>query len=107
MTHLLVTASHSHFKKEPAKEWNVFAHKSVSARDSSLSIQITHTISQIELLDSQLNNVNVKMTQIMKFNDSVIMTILGIGHINGRMILGELGDIHHFQSPFRDLLLPF
>lgn len=32
----------------------------------------------------------------MKFNDSVIMTILGIGYINGGMILGETGDIQRF-----------
>ena len=39
------------------------------------------------------------MTEIMKFNDSVIMTIPGIGYINGGMILGEIGDIHRFSSP--------
>ena len=37
------------------------------------------------------------MTEIMKFNDSVIMTIPGIGYINGGMILGEIGDIHRFS----------
>ncbi len=36
------------------------------------------------------------MIDIMKFNDSVIMTIPGIGYINGGMILGEIGDIHRF-----------
>ena len=35
----------------------------------------------------------------MKFNDSVIMTIPGIGYINGGMILGEIGDIHRFSNP--------
>ncbi|MFQ7238067.1 MAG: transposase [Roseburia intestinalis] len=39
------------------------------------------------------------MTDIMKFNDSVIMTIPGIGYINGGMILGEIGDIHRFSNP--------
>ena len=39
------------------------------------------------------------MTEIIKFNDSVIMTIPGIGYINGGMILGEIGDIHLFSSP--------
>lgn len=39
------------------------------------------------------------MTEIMKFNDSVIMTIPGIGYINGGMILGEIGDIHRFSNP--------
>ena len=30
------------------------------------------------------------MADIMKFNDSVIMTIPGIDYINGGMILGEI-----------------
>ena len=99
LSHLLVTASHGHFKKEQAKELRVLAQKSVGASDSALSIQITHTIAQIELLDSQLNSVEAQMTEIMKFHDSVIMTIPGIGYINGGMILGEIGDIHRFPSP--------
>ena len=102
MTHLanlLKVNSHGHFTKEQAKELRVLAQKSVGASDSSLSIQVTHTIAQIELLDSQLEQVEAEMTDIMKFNDSVIMTIPGIGYINGGMILGEIGDIHRFSSP--------
>ena len=102
MTHLanlLKVNSHGHFTKEQAKELRVLAQKSVGASDSALSIQITHTISQIELLDSQLELVEAEMTDIMKFNDSVIMTIPGIGYINGGMILGEIGDVHRFSNP--------
>ena len=102
MTHLanlLKVNSHGHFTKEQAKELRVLAQKSVGASDSDLSIQITHTISQIELLDSQLEQVEAEMTDIMKFNDSVIMTIPGIGYINGGMILGEIGDVHRFSNP--------
>lgn len=39
------------------------------------------------------------MAQIMKFNGSVITTIPSIGYINDGMILGEVGDIHHFSCP--------
>ncbi len=99
LSHLLEVASHGHFKKEQAKELRVLAQKSVGANDSALSIQITHTIAQIELLDSQLERVEAEMTDIMKFNDSVIMTIPGIGYINGGMILGEIGNIHRFSNP--------
>lgn len=102
MTHLanlLKVNSHGHFTKEQAKELRVLAQKSVGVSDSSLSIQVTHTIAQIELLDSQLEQVEAEMTDIMKFNDSVIMAIPGIGYINGGMILGEIGDIHRFSSP--------
>ena len=99
LSSLLVKSSHGHFNKEQAKELRVLAQKSVGSNDSALSIQITHTIAQIELLDSQLNSVEAQMTEIMKFNDSVIMTIPGISYINGGMILGEIGDIHRFSSP--------
>ncbi|WP_243142264.1 IS110 family transposase [Roseburia intestinalis] len=92
MTHLanlLKVNSHGHFTKEHAKELRVLAQKSVGANDSAISIQITQTIQQIELLDSQLDKIEAEMTDIMKFNDSVIMTIPGIGYINGGMILGN------------------
>ena len=102
MTHLaslLMKNSHGHFTREQAKELRVLARKSVGTSDSALSIQITHSIAQIELLDSQLNKIEEEITVIMKFNDSVIMTIPGIGYINGGMILGEIGNIHRFSSP--------
>lgn len=99
LSHLLVSASRGHFKKEQAKELRVLARKSVGTSDSSLAIQISNTIEQIELLDQQLQNIESQMTELMKFNDSVIMTIPGIGPINGGMILGEIGDIHRFSNP--------
>lgn len=108
MTHLanlLKVNSHGHFTKEQAKELRVLAQKSVGANDSAISIQITQTIQQIELLDSQLEKIEAEMTDIMKFNDSVIMTIPGIGYINGGMILGEIGDIHRFSNPNKLLAL--
>lgn len=102
MTHLanlLKVNSHGHFTKEQARELRVLAQKSVGANDSALSIQVTHTISQIELLDSQLDKIESEITNIMMFHDPVIMTIPGIGYINGGMILGEIGDIHRFHTP--------
>lgn len=99
LTHLLKSASHGHFKKETAVELRVLAQKSVGTSDKSLSIQITQSIEQIELLDRQLDQIESEMEDIVKSLDSVIMTILGIGYINGGMILGEIGDITRFTKP--------
>ena len=99
LAHLLECASHGHFKKETASQLRVLARKSVGSPDSALSIQVVHTIEQIELLDSQIDHVEAEMTDIMKYLDSVIMTIPGIGYINGGMILGEIGDIRRFPGP--------
>jgi len=99
LTHLLKSASHGHFKKETAVELRVLAQKSVGTSDKSLSIQITQSIEQIELLDRQLDQIESEMADIVKSLDSVIMTIPGIGYINGGMILGEIGDITRFTNP--------
>ncbi len=98
LAHLLKVTSRGHFTKDKAIELRVLAQDSVGANDSALSIQITHTISQIELLDSQLDRIEAEMIDIMKFHDSVIMTIPGIGYINGGMIIGEIGSIHRFSN---------
>ncbi|MDE6435610.1 MAG: IS110 family transposase [Lachnospiraceae bacterium] len=102
MTHLsnlLVKSSHGHFTKDMARELRVLAQKSVGLNDSSLSIQITQTIAQIELLDSQLFETELEMANIVTCLHSVIMTIPGISFVNGGMILGEVGDIHRFPAP--------
>ena len=95
LAHLLKVNSHGRFNKEMAQQLRVLAQKSVGASDSSLSIQVTHTIQQIELLDSQLERVEAEMTEIMKFNDSVIMTIPGIGYINGASCIIKNVDVEN------------
>ena len=102
MTHLanlLRHHSHGHFKKETARELRVLAQKSVGINDSSLALQITQTIEQIELLSSQLFNTELEMCNIESCLHSVLFTIPGIGIVNGGIILGEIGDIHRFSSP--------
>ena len=99
LTHLLKSSSHGHFQKETAIELRVLAQKSVGTSDKSLSIQITQSIEQIELLDRQLELIESEMKDIVSSLDSVIMTIPGIGYVNGGMILGEIGDITRFSNP--------
>ena len=99
--HILQSASKGHFGKDKAQELRVLAQKSVGSSDSSISIQITQTIEQIELLDSQINDVESKIQNILLAMDSVILTIPGISYLEAGMILGEVGDIHRFASPHK------
>lgn len=98
LAHLLTVTSHEHFDKVIAQQLRFLAQKSFGANDSALSIQITHSIAQIELLDSQLERAEAEMTNTMKSNDSFIKTIPGIEYINGGIILGEIVEIHCFSS---------
>jgi transposase len=99
LARLMEKASHGHFKKNTAANLRILARKSVGSNDSSLSIQITQSIEQIELLDGQVGVVESEMKLIMDSIDSVIMTIPGINTVNGGMILGEIGDIQRFSKP--------
>ena len=102
MTHLanlLVKASKGHYTKEKAKELRVLAQQSVGSSDSSISIQITHTIEQVELLDSQIKDVESKIDTIVLSTGSVILSIPGVSTLEAGMILGEVGDIHRFSKP--------
>ena len=102
MTHLanlLKVNSHGHFGKDQARELRVLAKRSVGQSDGALSLRITQAIEQIELLDKQLDRIEADMTDIVKCMFSLIMTIPGIGYVNGGMILGEIGNIHRFSNP--------
>lgn len=50
-------------------------------------------------MDRQLKQLESEIEDIVKSLDSVIMTIPGIGYINGGMILGEIGDVTRFTNP--------
>ena len=97
LTHLLRKASNGQFKRDTAVNLRALAQKSVGISDSTISIQITQSLAQIELLDSQVSTVESKMKDAVIEADSVIMSIPGIGYINGGMIIGEIGDITRFN----------
>ena len=75
LARILEVAFHGHFGNEKSGELRIFAQKSVGVNDSSLSVQITHTIEQIELLDCQLFHTELEMAKFVTYLHSVIMTI--------------------------------
>ena len=92
-------ASRGRFGKQDAKSLKSLAKSSVGVKNTFISIQITQTIAQIELIESQIDELENIIEKAMDELDSVIMTVPGIGKINGAMILGEIGDIKRFSHP--------
>lgn len=99
LSNLLNKASKGHFGKQHAIALKELAAQSVGIKNDTLSLQILQSINQIELFDSQLNEVEGSINEIMDKLDSVIKTIPGIGNLNGAMIIGEIGDISRFEKP--------
>lgn len=98
LTNLLYKTSKGHFNKQSAIALKELARNSVGTKNDTLSLQITQSIIQIELFTQQLDEVENTINDIMDSMDSVIKTIPGIGNLNGAMIIGEIGDIHRFES---------
>lgn len=99
LSNLLSKASKGRFGKQDAKSLKSLAASSVDVKNTYISIQITQTIAQIELIESQLAELKQIIDKAMDELDSVIMTVPGIGKLNSAMILGEIGDIHRFAHP--------
>ena len=98
IANLLSKASKGHFSLEKAQTLKELAKKSIGVNNSSLSIQIKHSLKQIELLDSQIKEIDLKIQEIMDELNSVILTIPGISYTLGAIILSEIGNIDKFAS---------
>lgn len=96
---LLSNASRGRFGKDTAEALKSLAISSVGVKNAYISIQITQTIAQIELLEQQINELNNTIKETMQQLDSVIMSVPGIGAIDGAIILGEIGNIERFHKP--------
>lgn len=99
LSNILSNASHGRFKRESAVALKSLAKSSVGVKNSFVSIQITQTISQIELLEKQVAELDSVIKNIMNDIDSVITSVPGISSIDGAMILGEIGNINRFSKP--------
>jgi len=101
LANLLSRNSHNRFGKQKAVDLRNLAARSVGSGGKVLCIPVSQCISSIEHYDAQIAEIDGAITEIMQRLHSVIMTIPGIGAINGAMILGEIGDIHRFSAPHK------
>lgn len=99
LSNLLRKASRGKYKKEDAIRLRELARNSIGTDNPALALQIRQAVSQIELFSAQLKQVESEISTIMDSLDSPIMTVPGIGYLNGAMILSCIGNIQRFSSP--------
>lgn len=98
LSNLLHKASRGRYTKEDAIRLRELAKISIGTDSPALALQIRQAVSQIELFSAQLEQVESEISSIMNSLASPIMTIPGIGHLNGAMILSCIGNIQRFSS---------
>jgi len=105
LENLLKTGSRGHFGREKAEELKALAKQSIGNKNNDKNFQIRHTIAQIRLLESQLDDTQNRLSELWDSIDTVIKSVPGIGTINGAIIYSEIGDISRFHKP--DQLIAF
>ena len=71
---------------------------SVGIHDTSICFIIQSVISSIDLIQSQINELDKKIEELVITPSSSITTIPGISIISGTSILAELGDISKYSN---------
>ncbi len=99
LTNLLETASRGRYDKNTAILFRNAARTSIGSHMPAKSLELKHTIELIEVLDSEIAEIEVEIKAIVDEMESPILTIPGISYRMGAMILAEIGDFSRFDSP--------
>jgi transposase len=102
LTHLkatLETASNDRYSRDKAIEIREAARVSIGSVMPAKSLELRHTIRLIHELDTEIDEIEEAIQNIMDELHSPITTIPGIGFRMGAMILAEVGDFSRFDSP--------
>ena len=99
LTHLLSNNSYKHFGRDKAIQIRDLARNSIGLNSNSVSFELKQTISIIQFIQEQLDDVEKRIKQILKEINSPILTIPGISFKTAGSILAEIGDISRFDSP--------
>ena len=104
LTNLLSAASKGHYSKEDAIRFREAAKNSIGSRMPAKSLELKHTISLIQELTTEIDEIEAEIKRIMDVEiNSPILTIPGISYRMGAMIIAEIGDFNRFDSADRIL----
>lgn len=94
---ILSKASKGRYKEEHALQLKSHAKSSIGIKDTYISMHIPQLIELIEMLDSQINNIEKEIASHID-KESPILTIPGINSVAAATIIGEINDISNFDS---------
>jgi transposase len=97
----LAELSRNRIRPEKAEQLKQAASNSfgVTFAQEAFTFQLRSMIEQLKFIESQVKKTEKEIQRLMNNLDSVILTIPGIGPINGATILGEIGNIQKFSNP--------
>lgn len=100
LSNFISKCSHGRYGRLKAEEIQTAAQNSFGIKfaANAFSFQIKQMIEQIKFIESQLEELEKEIKDLLSQTNQVITTIPGIGNILGAIIIGEVGDISRFDS---------
>ena len=99
LTHLLSDNSNKKFDRDKAIEIREIARTSIGTPSESVAFELKQTISIIQFLQKQIDNIDKRIKEILKEIDTPILSIPGISFKLAGSILAEIVDISRFDFP--------
>jgi len=86
---------------EKALKIKEFASESFGIRIATdvFKFEIQLMMEQIQLLENQIAQIEEEMSLIVSKQVNYLTTITGVGEITAAVLMGEIGDIHRFETP--------
>lgn len=98
LTNILHNNSRGRYSKQDAIYLKQLANCSVGINNPSICLQIKHAISQIELYNLQIQEVENLYKQIIDEMNTKLLTIPGMSYNQAAVILSSIGDIKRFNK---------
>ena len=99
LTNLLSEASKGRYGRDKAILIRDAARNSIGSYMPAKELELKHTLKLIQELNSEIDEIEYHINEIMAEMDTPILTIPGISNRMGAMILAEIGDFERFSSP--------
>ena len=99
LTCLLEKYSKGKYSRDKAIQIRELSKKSIGTISRSLSFELRQVIQTILFLQSQIDDIDKELKNLIGELNSPIMSIPGISYVTAAYILAEIGDINNFDSP--------
>ena len=100
LSNLLSESSKGRYSRDTSILFREAARNSIGSVMPAKSLELKHTIKLIQELTVEIDEIEAAIKQIMDEDiQSPILTIPGISYRMGAMIIAEIGDFSHFDSP--------
>ena len=99
LTNLLNEASKGHYNRDTAIRFRDTARNSIGSFMPAKAMELKHTIELIQIISSEIDEIEFEIKRIMNDINSPILSIPGISYHMGAMIIAEIGDFSNFSYP--------